>query len=212
MKKSCCTILLLALLLALPTGGCKRQEAEPELEAVATLRFFNGSSETTAQTQSSAQSSSAAPPVVESVSRAKPHLINHKLSAAKEKELLMKTGTALDREKKKLKDTEAVFTFAGDCTIGSYPECAPNQRFDTLFHADGSPAYPFDLVRDWFEADDRSIINFEGTLTTATKMAHKSWRFKGEPAFAKILKAASKLQHLQIITAETIWKQAIQTR
>lgn len=185
MRKICCA---LALLLMISMGGCKPRGAEPTgWDSDAALRPTGETPETTAQTQAGTLPPSTAPSIAESTTRAKTNSADYKIPAAQEKDLLAKAQTALNREKKTLKGTEAVFTFAGDCTIGSFPECTPKKRFDTLFHADGSPTYPFDLVRGWFQADDRTIINFEGTLTTATKMANKDWRFKGEPGFAKIL-------------------------
>lgn len=179
-KKICCTTLLLGLLLLLPMGGCKKQEAAPLEPDGDTVIHPHQTSQTQANSPlTSTSPTMTQPPVTEPVT--------HKISAAKEQALLTKAEAALGREKHATAAAQAVLTFAGDCTIGSYPECTPSKRFDTLFHADGNPAYPFDLVKAWFQADDKSIINFEGTLTTANKMANKSWRFKGEPDFAKIL-------------------------
>lgn len=180
MKKICCTTLLLGLLLLLPMGGCKKQEAAP-LESDGNNALYPPQS---SQTQANGLLTSTS---ITMTQPPKTEPVTHKISAAKEQALLTEAKAALAREQNAMKETQAVLTFAGDCTIGSFPECKPKKRFDTLFHADGSPSYPFDLVKGWFQADDKSIINFEGTLTTATKMANKSWRFKGEPAFAKIL-------------------------
>lgn len=120
-------------------------------------------------------------------SASKPEHTNATTLTAGEKEVQKKIQAALSREEHAWKEEEVVLTFVGDCTIGSFPECRVSKRFETYFDASGSPTYPFDLVKDWFRADDRTVINFEGTLTTATKMAEKSWRFKGRPKFAKIL-------------------------
>lgn len=180
MKKRCGILLLLTLLLTLIASGCGQQAAETE-PSIFSSQDFSG---TMAATASSPQ---AADPPSESDSQAEARSVTHKIPADEEKSLLKQAQAAVAREKRALQSAEAVLTFAGDCTIGSFPECSPQKRFDTLFHADGSPTYPFDLVKEWFQADDLSIINFEGTLTTATKMADKSWRFKGEPDFAKIL-------------------------
>lgn len=182
------------LIFLLPVGGCKQQETEPvNPESVAAVlspsETERASDEIVAETKSEEESVPAAVAPVAGTAA------NHdagsetarSAASAGEAALLQKVKAALAKEKSTLKEGEAVLTFAGDCTIGSYPECGPQKRFETYLDAAGSPTYPFDLVKDWFQADDQTIINFEGTLTTATKMANKSWRFKGRPAFAGIL-------------------------
>ncbi len=126
-------------------------------------------------------------PVAQTVSSTVEAAAAHLPSLPDELLLLQKAGRSIALEKQSLAQTAAVLTFAGDCTIGSYPECPPQKQFKALFQASGSPTYPFDLVKPWFQADDGTVINFEGTLTTAEQAAVKQWRFQGDPAFAKIL-------------------------
>lgn len=186
----------LCLLCLLPAlGGCGRESLpasdatawqaaitqEPRTKAFAEAVSAFHASASIASTAPTAQN---APSAVETALPATP-------SPSGESLLLQKAKRAIDREKRALSKTEAVLTFAGDCTIGSYPECPPSKRFESLLQASGSSTYPFDLVKRWFQEDDRTIINFEGTLTTAGQAAVKQWQFRGDPAFAKILPLSS---------------------
>lgn len=73
----------------------------------------------------------------------------------------------------------------------TYPECSETDSFDTVYRKSNSITYPFDLVKDWFENDNQTIINFEGTLTSTNNPANKKWRFKGLASYAKIVSNSS---------------------
>ena len=74
----------------------------------------------------------------------------------------------------------------GDCTLGT------DEYFD---QTSSLPAYAeqyglsyfFSNVADIFEADDLTIVNFEGVLTTSTSRADKTYAFKGDPSYTEIL-------------------------
>ena len=57
-----------------------------------------------------------------------------------------------------------LFSFAGDCTIGSLP-----QDFQTVVGDNYS--YPFSGVKEIFGADDLTSVNLEGTFTDSTSGA-----------------------------------------
>lgn len=82
-------------------------------------------------------------------------------------------------------------TFAGDCSFGAINGFQGPRYFPEVYQASQSISYPFDRVKAIFEADDLTVVNFEGTLTTAVVEADKQWHFKGDPSFAFILPAAS---------------------
>lgn len=82
-------------------------------------------------------------------------------------------------------------TFAGDCSFGAINGFQGPRYFPEVYQASRSISYPFDRVKSIFEADDLTVVNFEGTLTTASEEADKQWHFKGDPTFAVILPAAS---------------------
>jgi poly-gamma-glutamate capsule biosynthesis protein CapA/YwtB (metallophosphatase superfamily) len=86
--------------------------------------------------------------------------------------------------------TSISMSFAGDCTFGTVNG---NDKigFVPIFVKSDNPIYPFDKVIKYFKADDLTVINFEGTLTTATKEADKQWHFKGLKTYANILPESS---------------------
>ncbi|MCD8145547.1 MAG: CapA family protein [Oscillospiraceae bacterium] len=74
----------------------------------------------------------------------------------------------------------------GDCTLGTDENF--NQTTSLPAYAD---TYGLDYflsnVADIFEADDLTIVNFEGVLTTSTSRANKTYAFKGDPSYTEIL-------------------------
>lgn len=87
--------------------------------------------------------------------------------------------------------TDISLTFVGDCTFGMINDYNYSNGFISLCEASNSPTYPFDRVKQYFENDDLTVINFEGTLTTATKEGDKQWHFKGPKDLAYILPKSS---------------------
>lgn len=103
----------------------------------------------------------------------------------------------------KSKTTTITISAAGDCTFGSDASSPSSVNFYAVYnkvHKDKS--YFFKEVKHIFEDDDLSIVNFEGTLTTRTTRADKTFAFKGHPSYVNILKKAPlRLSHLPIIIA-----------
>ncbi len=86
-----------------------------------------------------------------------------------------------------------VFTFAGDCTIGSTELTRLNENsFDTAVIRNGF-AYPFQHFRDFFGSDDCTVVNLEGVLTDsrAEENTQKVYRFRGPSSFVQVLTEAS---------------------
>ena len=84
-------------------------------------------------------------------------------------------------------------TTAGDCTLGTDVKYGYNNQFDWWFKnkANSDYSYFFAKVKYLFDNDDYSYVNLEGTLTTATKKTEKTYNFKGDPSYTKILTAGS---------------------
>ncbi len=82
-------------------------------------------------------------------------------------------------------------SFAGDCTIGSLLEWQGNVAGDFQSVVGEDYAYPFSGVREIFEADDLTMVNFEGTLTTAEEAVDKPYRFKADPSYVQVLTKGS---------------------
>ena len=80
-------------------------------------------------------------------------------------------------------------TFGGDCTLGRGHNFPYAGSFDEMYDQQG-PAYFFSNISEFFD-DDLTMVNFEGTLTTATAHANKTFVFKGRPEYVNILKEGS---------------------
>lgn len=80
-------------------------------------------------------------------------------------------------------------SFAGDCTLG-------NQRGDTsassfLKTVGDDYTWPFAGVLPIFEADEFTMVNLEGPLTSGTSYADKQFTFKGPEDYVACLTAGS---------------------
>jgi len=78
----------------------------------------------------------------------------------------------------------------GDCTFGMDESFGWDTSFNAYFEYRGAD-YFLQNVKSILDADDLSIVNFEGTLTDSTQRQEKLFAFKGAPAFASILSAGS---------------------
>jgi len=76
----------------------------------------------------------------------------------------------------------------GDCTLGV--DSRYNSVFNSYYKRKGA-AYFLKKVRPVFAKDDLTIVNFEGTLTTAKSRADKAFTFKGPAKYASILTKSS---------------------
>ena len=79
---------------------------------------------------------------------------------------------------------------AGDCTLGTDAHFG-GETFPVIYNRVNDPAYFFRKVKKVFAADDLSIVNLEGTLTTRGSRANKTFAFRGRPRYTKILKKGS---------------------
>ena len=82
-------------------------------------------------------------------------------------------------------------TFGGDCTFGRHRETPYSGSFDEMYDKhENDISYFFSGIPE-FHNDDLTMVNFEGTLTNATKYANKTFVFKGPAKYAEILPAGS---------------------
>lgn len=75
----------------------------------------------------------------------------------------------------------------GDCTLGTDENFDPDTSFVAKYNEVDDPSYFFAGVKSVLAADDLTIANLEGTLTTATERADKTFAFKGDPSYTQIL-------------------------
>ena len=84
-----------------------------------------------------------------------------------------------------------LFSFAGDCTIGSLLEWQGSLAQDFQSVVGDDYAYPLSGVKSIFEADNLTSVNLEGTFTNSTNAVVKPYRFKADPAYVQVLKEGS---------------------
>ncbi|MCL2820088.1 MAG: CapA family protein [Oscillospiraceae bacterium] len=79
----------------------------------------------------------------------------------------------------------------GDVTVGG---CPVNSSFNSYMRQfelqDKDFSFFFRNVRDIFNEDDLSIVNFEGTLTDATNRVDKRFTFRAPPEFIQVLRGS----------------------
>ena len=82
-------------------------------------------------------------------------------------------------------------SFTGDFTIGDNVQSSGTSMFEKeLKKQDGDIHFPFRNIREELLADDLTMINFEGTLTTAGRNRDKlenSFLFRADPSYVDML-------------------------
>lgn len=90
-------------------------------------------------------------------------------------------------KKKKSNITKITISAAGDCTLGSDYKSPSSVNFYAKYNEKKDASYFFKNVKKIFKNDDLTIVNFEGTLTKRNTRAQKTFAFKGNPSYLKIL-------------------------
>ncbi|MGI6046067.1 MAG: CapA family protein [Eggerthellaceae bacterium] len=83
--------------------------------------------------------------------------------------------------------SEITVSFAGDCTLGTDENFSYDTSFNARYESENDPSYFMKNVKSIFDNDDLSVANMEGTLTTATTRADKTYAFKGKDEYAQVL-------------------------
>ena len=113
-------------------------------------------------------------------------------SAVKRKNLSLTQILTLTKGKKGSSSkgpTTITISSMGDCTLGTDESCQ-STSFNAYYNEYGAD-YFFKNVRSILEADDLSVVNFEGTLTEETSRADKTFAFKGPAKYTDILTGSS---------------------
>ena len=85
---------------------------------------------------------------------------------------------------------EVVISLAGDCSFGKLSVHSYERTFDEYFDKYGAE-YFFQNVKELFEADDLTLVNFEGVLTDSKDIQEKQYNIKGRTEFKEVLTAGS---------------------
>ena len=103
-----------------------------------------------------------------------------------------KESCVSDSKKDKKADlTTITISAAGDCTFGSDYKSPASVNFYAVYNEKNNPSYFFKNVKKFFAKDDLTLVNLEGTLTKRTTRSDKTYAFRGDPSYVKILKKAS---------------------
>ncbi len=89
-----------------------------------------------------------------------------------------------------LPDGSVVVTISatGDVTIGGDTRKRNKSVFDKQLEQEASGlAFPMENVKDVFEADDMTIVNFEGTLTNGKSKTKNTFSFAAPPEYVQVL-------------------------
>lgn len=90
-------------------------------------------------------------------------------------------------EKSKKKSVRFTVSAVGDCTFGTDENFSYEGSMPAKYDEVGDFHYFFENVKSIFEADDLTIVNFEGTLTDSTTREDKQFAFKADKEYAEIL-------------------------
>ena len=77
-------------------------------------------------------------------------------------------------------------SMAGDCTLGKDEAFNYSTSLNAYYDMYG-PTYFFQNVKSIFDADDLTVVNFEGTLTDSTERNGETFAFKAPAEYAEIL-------------------------
>ena len=114
-------------------------------------------------------------------------------SAVKTQELVINTDNNSGKKKKGSSSkgpTTITISSMGDCTLGTDEGFDQSTSFNAYYNEYGAD-YFLKNVRSILEADDLSVVNFEGTLTEETSRADKTFAFKAPAEYAQILTSGS---------------------
>lgn len=81
---------------------------------------------------------------------------------------------------------------AGDCSLGNHQEQEYAYSFRQTYDRAEDKGYFFENVRDIFDSDDMTIVNFEGVLTFSEERDEsRTYNIKGDPEYVRLLTAGS---------------------
>ncbi len=83
--------------------------------------------------------------------------------------------------------TTVTMSFAGDCTLGTDSAFGGITLPVEVSNVGGDYSYFFRNVKEYFESDDLTIVNLEGTLTDRGAREDKTFAFRGSPEYVNIL-------------------------
>ena len=161
---------------ATPTATQKNSSASTK--TTQTIRKGSSTSAKTAQTTHKGSSASA---------KTTPAVKKGSSASAKTTQTTKKSSQASSKSSL----TKITISAAGDCTLGSDIKSPASVNFYAKYREKKNPSYFLKKVKPIFKRDDMTLVNFEGTLTNRTTRAPKTFAFKGNASYLKILQKGS---------------------
>jgi poly-gamma-glutamate synthesis protein (capsule biosynthesis protein) len=104
-------------------------------------------------------------------------------------EIIQEEAVTTSEEMIPLPPVTVTLSAAGDFTLGGDIQSGGDWRFASAFEEHGADWFLAN-VKDIFEADDLTVVNLEGTLTTSNnRRQNRSFLFRGDPEYIDILTA-----------------------
>ena len=97
-----------------------------------------------------------------------------------------KPAVKKETKTKETKDTTITISATGDVTLGKGATASYSTSMIPYYKQYG-PAYFFKNVKDTFTKDDYTLVNFEGTLTNSNSLVTKTFNFKADKDYIKII-------------------------
>lgn len=102
-----------------------------------------------------------------------------------------KDNKSVNVSKETERENVITITCAGDCTLGTDAAFGGATFTDEVNNQNKEYTYFLKNVKKYFEEDDLTIVNLEGTLTERGVRQDKTFAFRGEPEYTKILTEGS---------------------
>ncbi len=87
--------------------------------------------------------------------------------------------------------TTITISAVGDCTLGMDETFDYDTSLNAAFYDRGDPSWFLANCRTYFADDDLTIVNFEGVLSERGERQDKTYAFRGDPEFVRILTEGS---------------------
>jgi poly-gamma-glutamate synthesis protein (capsule biosynthesis protein) len=100
--------------------------------------------------------------------------------------------SVMENEPSAVEVLDITITAVGDCTFATDTNAAGKYSFNSEYERqENDPEYFLKKVRQHFEDDDLTIVNFEGTLSENGRREDKEFAFRGKPEYVNILTSSS---------------------
>lgn len=108
-----------------------------------------------------------------------------------ESEVILEESTQPEETVEEKNIVTFTISAAGDVTLGNTHMQDYSYSFRQMYDTQQDQGYFFKNVKSYFEADDMTIVNFEGVLTLSEERQERTYNMKGNPEYVSILTEGS---------------------